>query len=124
MTLYEVEDLINSIGSNIIAGQAVFLTVITGYMIVAYTVGKSLTRYQVGFINLILIIANISGFMGVFANTTMIYEYSAIRAELTGGQKIREEFSAAWIISSTSPRALLIGGALLFMWQVRHPKTE
>ncbi len=75
MTLYEVGDLINSTSSNIIAGQAVFLTVITGYLIVAYTVGSSLTKYQVGFINLAFLVATLSGFLGMFANYQQIAEY-------------------------------------------------
>ena len=53
MTEYEIADLLNGVNSNIVAGQAIFLTVLSAYLVVAYSVGKALTTYQVSFINFV-----------------------------------------------------------------------
>ena len=123
MTLYEVGDLINSTGSNIIAAQAIFFTTISAYLVVAYSVGKSLTTYQVVFVNVAFLISMSTGVMGVVANASLIAEYNSIRQGLIG-QKIPEVLDTAWIITFIAIRAVLILGALVFMWQVRHPRTE
>mgnify|MGYP001817353312 CR=1 FL=1 len=123
MTLYEVGDLINSTSSNIIAAQAIFFTTITAYLVVAYSVGKSLTTYQVAFINVAFLIGMATGVMGVVANASLIAEYNSIRQGLVG-QRVPEVLDTAWVITFTAVRAVLIFGALVFMWQVRHPRTE
>ena len=51
MTEYEIVDVINNATSNMIAAQALFITVVSAYVVVAYTVGKDLTLYQVSFVN-------------------------------------------------------------------------
>lgn len=122
MTLYEVGDLINSTSSNVIAAQAIFYTTITAYLVVAYSVGKSLTTYQVAFINLAFLIAMTTGVMGVFANASLIAEYNSIRQGLIE-QRVPEVFDRAWVITSAAVRVVMILGALVFMWQVRHPKA-
>lgn len=124
MTLYEVGDLLNSTSSNIIAAQAVFFTTITAYLLVAYSVGKSLTTYQVAFINVTFLIAMTTGVMGVVANVSLIAEYNSIRQGLIEQQRLPEVLDTAWVITFTAVRVVLILGALVFMWQVRHPKTE
>ena len=123
MTLYEVGDLINSTSSNIIAAQAIFFTTITAYLVVAYSVGKSLTTYLVAFINVAFLIGMATGVMGVVANDSLIAENNSIRQVLVG-QRVPEVLDTAWVITFTAVRAVLIFGALVFMWQVRHPRTE
>ena len=125
MTLYEVGDLINSTNSNIIAAQAIFFTIITAYLIVAYSVGRSLSTYQVAFINLAFLFATATGIMGLVANIAFIGEYGAIRQSLIDRSEIiPEALDGAWIITFIGVRAMLILGALTFMWTVRHSKTE
>ena len=55
MTEYELFDLINGISSNIVQGQSVYLTTITAYLVVAYSVGAKLTRFQVFFVSFVYI---------------------------------------------------------------------
>jgi len=47
MSEYEIWDLINGIMSNMFAEQTLFVTMISAYLLVAYSVGKSLTTYQI-----------------------------------------------------------------------------
>ena len=47
MSEYEIWDLINGIMSNMFAEQTLFVTMISAYLLVAYSVGKSLTTCQI-----------------------------------------------------------------------------
>jgi hypothetical protein len=124
MTEYELAELINGITSNIIAGQAVFLSILSAYLIVAYSAGKNLTPYQVGFINFIFIAFVYVGFQSQLVLMGQIFGYSGDLAELRGTE-------ARFKSSGEVVRWLMVGirlfmgvGALLFMWHVRHPKTD
>lgn len=46
MTEFEMVELINGTTSNIIANQALFITTLSAYLVVAYSVGQKLTDYQ------------------------------------------------------------------------------
>ena len=76
MTEYELADLINGISSNIVAGQAVFLTVLSAYLVVAFSVGKKLTTYQVCFINFAYVVMAFVGFQSQAALLASAYNYS------------------------------------------------
>ena len=122
MTEYELSDLINSISSNIVQGQAVFLTTITAYLIVAYSVGAKLTRFQVSFINFVYILFGLVGIQGQLYNFDRAYYWGGKLAELSGESQTSAENASPWVFISV--RLVMITGSLIFMWQVRHPKTE
>lgn len=124
MTEYEIADLISSVSSNMIAGQALFLTFLSGYLVVAYSVGRSLTTYQVSFINLVFILFGAISLISQTSQFGMVFRYSDMLAQMgpvDSSTKNTREFARALVISV---RVVLIVGALIFMWQVRHPKTE
>ena len=122
MTEYELFDLMNGLGSNIIQGQAVFLTVLTAYLVVAYTVGANLTRYQVSFINFTFIIFAIVGIQAQLYNMDQIYAWGADIRKLQGVTSSPGEQASRWLFISI--RILMNLGALIFMWQVRRSKAE
>jgi len=121
MTEYEIIDVINNTTSNMLAAQALFITVVSAYVLVAYSVGKDLTPYQVSFVNigfLLFVLISIQSALGLTGQISLHVE------------KLNEfrEVEAASIALTTAflvgVRAILILGALIFMWQVRHPKTK
>ena len=124
MTEYELVDATASLNSILIQGQAITITALSGYMIVAYSVGAKLTTFQTAFISLLLVII---GFLGLQGQIYNINEFIRYAIQL---QELREEgqYSEAtrqvttWVFLGV--RFLLVGGALAFMWQVRHPKNE
>ena len=124
MTVYETSDLLNGVISNQLAGQALFITIISAYLVVAYTVGDKLTKYQVSFINITFILFALTGLRGGVALIELIYEYSALKADLlqTGESMDTAGALALWMIAAV--RVMLVLGSLVFMWQVRHPKPE
>ena len=122
MTAYELADILNGIQSNIWAAQAIMLSVLSAYLAVAYTVGKNLTTYQVLFINSVFILMSALGATGqmnsIEAATMYGRELSPLRGEI-----VTDEVRAGATIGFYTLRALLLFGALAFMWQVRHPKS-
>lgn len=124
MTEYELADLINGVGSNLIAMQALFITVLSAYLVVAYSVGKDLSTYQVSFINFIFLLFVFIGFQGQTAQFGMVFTYSDRLMELRGDPSQADTAKAIAQVTTMGIRFILAAGALVFMWQVRHPKTE
>ena len=81
MTEYEISDLINSVSSNMIAGQALFITVLSGYLAVAYSIGRNLTTYQISFINLVFILFGIISLVSQASQFGMVFRYSDMLVE-------------------------------------------
>ena len=122
MTEYELSDLMNGIVSNVIQGQAVFLTTLTAYLIVAYTVGAKLTRYQVSFVNFVYLLFGVVGIQAQLYNFDQVYHWGAQIMQLRGEAPTIAGAVSRWVFISI--RLIMLIGSLVFMWQVRHPKTE
>jgi len=125
VTEYEILDVIGVNIGNLITGTGVYFTVLTGYLIVAYTVGIKLTKYQVSFINIVFLLYSL---MSAANFSTMIIRnlvMSGKLSSLTGTSRlVGDEGSAAIVSLFILMRVLLVIGAIIFMWQVRHPKAE
>ena len=124
MTAYELSDLMNGVNSNIIAAQAVFLSIVTAYLVVAYARGSELTRFQVFFVNAIFLTFMAIGIVGQMANMEIVFEYTRLRAEALGRQGIYQGAGEVTKYAFVGVRLFITVGALYFMWQVRNPKTE
>ena len=124
MTVYELSDLMNGVNSNIIAGQAVFLTVVSAYLAVAYSVGKNLSVYQVCFINFIFLLFMFVGYFAMSTNMEMIYAYNSEKLALLDQKPSNQTLGNAAKLVFLGMRLAIAVGALIFMWQVRHAKTE
>ena len=104
-----------------ILGQAqvaltIYLTVTSGYLLVAYLVGKTLTRFQV------LVITGLFVYFGVIS-TYSVFTY--FESAAYWGQTYGEGRAPYWAWKVIVPAcAIGILACLKFMWDVRHPKTE
>jgi len=103
-----------------LSSLAVYLTVFSGYLIVAYLAGAKLSSAQVTLVSL--------GFLttcGFIIWGVTVYWHMGFVA----GKKLGSAYPEMWLVDLNpayiaSP--LLVGGvisALLFMWRIRHPKT-
>ena len=126
MTEYELTDSMQSVISNIWAAEAIFLTVLSAYVLVAFTAGSRLSSYQYVFVSTVFLLT-------VFTNSlntqelmsqalhfgSQLQEYSSYYVD-----SFESEFArfSIWLVYGL--RTLLTIGALIFMWSVRHPKTE
>ena len=125
MDIYQLNDVMNGMSSNIVQAQALFISVLSAYLVVAYTAGASLTRYQVTFISILFLLITSLGAFGQLRNVQVMTEWGYQAATLNGGEavvsKVQAE-TAKWLFIAI--RVALTIGALVFMWQVRHPKAE
>jgi hypothetical protein len=122
MTEYELVDVLNSASSNMIAAQALFMTGLSAYLVVAFAAGKSLTTYQVCFVNFVFILFVLIGLRSVLGLTEMVFTHYEMLISVRG-----KEGSSTLTLSQISVlgmRVVLLIGALIFMWQVRHTQTE
>ena len=124
MTEYELIDALNGNMSAMISSQALFLSVLFAYLLAAYTVGSKLTQFQVAFISLVFLIFALAGSSALAAMSNEMSYYKSAIADIRGadaGGGIPANLIVPMFILV---RLLVATGALYFMWQVRHPKTE
>jgi hypothetical protein len=117
----EFEELEAIIGLHDIAMSSMmyYLSIMSGYLIVAYAVGRSLTRTQVIFITTLFVV------FAIFAVWSTV-------GHMANARKIQWQSEAARpLVTWIEPHALVlfmqvlgIVGALKFMWDIRHTKSE
>ena len=93
-------------------------------MVVAYSVGKSLTTYQIAFINLVFLLMMMVGIQGQWSQMERVFEYSDQLRNLRGQAGRFYEIKGLVGTLFVGIRGVITLGALVFMWQVRHPRTE
>ena len=122
MTQAELQDLAftaNALAANYIA---ILVTLISGYLIVAYTAGARLQTKQVALVNVL------------YGFTASLFLYAAMacyykQMELLESLKLLapDNFYPAqmWIVVTVGVVfSLVIIASVRFMWDVRHPKTK
>ena len=115
--------------SNGLTALAILLTIVSGYMVIAYLVGEKLTRIQVLLVNMVYIA---SGLSVLTSNYGSVLDSATARAE--AAQRIEELRSIATPVGEAVPEiyAIIVAAvnslfliiSLVFMWQVRHPKAD
>jgi ABC-type glycerol-3-phosphate transport system permease component len=122
MTEAEILEFAQMAWSNFIASFAIGITVTSGYLIVAYMAGHTLSRIQVTIVNVLFtgvslsVLAALYGFLRVAADAELIAWAMTVQrtaAPLT---------LVSW--SVTGFLGLINLASLFFMWDIRHPKAE
>ena len=123
MTEYEIADLVGTYSSNMQEGQALFITIFSAYMVVAYTVGRQLSRFQVVFVTFAFLLFCSLMTLGGVQTLGVVWDYADKLYALNHEEviEVRRGFNIGLFYGV---RALLVTGALIFMWRIRHPKTE
>ena len=119
-----MNDAIQAISNNLIAGEALFITAVSAYAIVAYTSGTKLNTYQIAFVNFVFIGFVLTNLSALYIMSEQVYHYGSRILELGERPEIDEPVGGGirWLMFVV--RALMAIGALAFMWQIRHPKIE
>jgi len=120
MTEYELADIVATYSSNAGSFFAVYLTLISGYLITAFIAGSRLNTPQVAILNVGVIIAAFVMIWGTYGagSTQVHYTYKLLSLTADAPQANR-----AWVMNAVL--TVMIGGllaSLYFMWDVRHPK--
>lgn len=123
MTEYELLDALNGLISNVYAAQAIFITTVSAYIVMAYVAGSKLSAFQVGYISLIFVVFTVTTTLPFTDMQLELAAYAAkldeVRGHTIGGQN--DPGPLAWTIAVV--RGLMVTGALVFMWSIRHPKA-
>ena len=115
-------DMIEAIiGLNDIAMSSLmfYLSIVSGYLIAAYAIGKSLTTRQVVYISSLFVV------FAIFAIWATVGHMAQSRGLQFQAESI--EPYVGWVDPQdiALPMQILgVLGALKFMWDIRHPKTE
>ena len=107
---------------NVISLLAVFLTVLSGYLIVAYVAGASMIRQQVIIINMLYILMGGMVLAAMFTMSVRATEWATLSVEVSVQ---RVNAPADWTaFGVTAACVVSMLASLKFMWDVRHPKTN
>lgn len=127
MTPAEWFDAYTAASSNGLTTLALLLTIVSGYMVIAYLVGAGLTRTQVGIVNLVFIASTSTVLLANYGN---VLDAATARLQASQALAVLPAISTdavtpdRWAIIVTLANSLYVVVALVFMWQVRHAKPE
>jgi hypothetical protein len=98
------------------SAMSLYLTVVSGYLLVAYLVGKKLTFLQTTIITILFMF---------FCTTNTIATVSLMQSAYYFGHTYGEGRVPGWT-AATIGILLSLGilAAIKFMWDVRHPRPE
>jgi hypothetical protein len=102
----------------------VLLTVLTGYLLITYFVGKDLTIFQVSFVNVVFLLTYISTWATLANYLEVAIHFREILVDLGSEIPLSDDDYIATPLFNLSVAGLITIGALYFMWSVRHPKAE
>ena len=117
MTEVEAVTLTQSILANASNAYTVFLTVLSGYLLVAHLAGKSLTFGQLTIITTLYICVMAYSLYIWFGFSQAGLHYQGIAAELRGSMDFSDDRGAVFGLILNSIVAL---APLKYMWDIRH----
>ena len=122
MTTYEMADLAQSNFGNGLSTFAVFLSVVSAYLVTAYLVGAKLTRTQVSILTFLFLLVSALIVWGLSAYTNGGVQLSLRANPDSAGNLFAPK---SWLPAMLAFVGLLIiAMSLKFMWDVRHPKEK
>ena len=124
MTAYELNDLMMSWYAMMGQDANMYLALVSGYLIVAYSIGARLSSVQAMIIDVFFAVWTASHVMAIFSEMGAVLDIQQmlIDMEAYSFQSPNQSLAIASVFA-----AIQIGGiiaALYFMWTVRHPRTE
>lgn len=122
MTQYETLDLAQSAFSNSLAAYALFLSIVTGYLVTAHMAGRELDRGQVWLLTLLfLVVVSIA----IWSVSAYVY-WGGVYVSMSRLEGIEQSPMApqSWLPAAMAIINCAIAIAcLFFMWHLRH-KSE
>ena len=118
MTQYEVQDLFVSWVAQTQQMSISYLSLVSGYLLVAHFLGSQLSRPQVIIVNAIYIVYAIAQIGGFYSQMVTLADLDEASLQFGAYTDI-----AAWGILWCSIQLTMLIGSLYFMWTVRHPKN-
>jgi len=99
---------------------AAFMTLLSAYIIVVHLVGRTLTKFQIAFINFTFIGLAISSMLGWLSFMGRISALLEDLAELNSNSAFMVEGGSEATIIYFTFRTLVVLGAIIYMFQIRR----
>lgn len=103
------------------------IALLTGYLLIAFFMGRRLTLFQVSFVNVAFALMFLSTQVSLATNMETVVYFTQVLMDMGSEIPTRGIEEDDWLATPTFAlmvTAMLFGGALYFMWSVRHSKTE
>ena len=120
MTEYEYAELIAAYSSNAGTFFAIFLTLLSGYLIAAFVAGARLSRFQVTALNTVYVISISVMIYGTYGAGMVQVHYTNLLLAMSPDSP---QAGRDWVFNTLG--ILMLGGllaSLFFMWDVRRRK--
>ena len=121
MTEYQLVDLVASYNAIVQSWNASYFTLLTAYLVVAYSAGSRLTRFQAGVASTCFVV---SCLMCAWAQTgalTRALEFATEARSLNPERDFAVNPALVWVSTVLLLLGIVVG--LRFMWDVRHTKA-
>ena len=118
----ELMELTQALWANYLSTMALFVSIISAYLIVAYIAGRKLTRPQVVLVNILMGAFTSFGIAGMYAFSLTGTEAMLLAFEMSTQRKTHGLTFLPVTTLIVFPAIVL--GCYKFMWDIRHPKTE
>jgi hypothetical protein len=106
--------------SNMLASFAIFLTLVSGYLIIAYTAGAEFSRSQVIIINILFVLMSLIFLFGVYGYGQAALDLSLEARDLNPSRPYRS--SEHLPVITVFVNSLAIVSSMYFMWHIRKTK--
>lgn len=118
MSEYELADLVRSISADSLVFLPMLLSVVSGYLVVAWVVGARLTLAQVSLVNT-LFLSVVTMFCFGWVNRVQLA--LVYQSELLDLNPARHELIGPWLVPATLAYVSITAIACIkFMWDIRH----
>ena len=118
MTEYEYAELIATYSSNAGTFFAIFLTLLSGYLIAAFVAGARLSRFQVTILNTGYVVSILVMIWGTYGAGMVQVHYTNLLLAMSPDSP---QAGRDWVFNTLG--ILMLGGllaSLFFMWDVRR----
>ncbi|MEP1469335.1 MAG: hypothetical protein ABJK25_00020 [Halieaceae bacterium] len=108
--------------ANVITMSTVEITLLSGYIIVAYLAGKELERSQVVIVNTLYLLLSLFVLSGIYTLARRATELAELSIDLS---EYRELGPQIWLpYGVVVIFVFCIAASMKFMWDIRHRKDE
>ena len=122
MSEAELMEISNAMWSNAISIIAIFITILSGYLIISYVAGKNMEKKQVQIITALYVGLSVFMLLGFISFSINAGAFDQLAFEMSTQRETAPRSYLAYIIAAFLVFCHL--GSLKFMWDVRNAKNE
>ena len=122
MTELEWMEVGQALWGNALSGMAIYITVLSGYLIIAYVAGSEMKVGQLCVVNFIYIGFSLFLILGFYAFAVNASEADLIAYSMTTQRQIPPTGFLGYVVGGFM--VLCLGGSLKFMWDIRRDHRE